>query len=100
MISTNGSLCSWLHVGPSPHVLVLLLHPAQLGIAVLVGHLEQNDQEVVRCVIAVQYLLHYVEGEWTDLLDGVDGYLVNQTPLLPLFDEVVVNFPSTEKHLQ
>ena len=51
-----------------------LLHPEQLGVAVLVGD-----------------LLHDVEGEGADLLDRVDRDLVLQAPVPPLFDQIVVN---------
>jgi hypothetical protein len=45
------------------------------------------------------YLLHDVEGEGTDLLDGVDGNLVIHSFLPPLLDKVIVHLPSAEKHL-
>ena len=51
-----------------------LLHPEQLGVAVLVSD-----------------LLHDVEGEGADLLDRVDRDLVLQAPVPPLFDQIVVN---------
>ena len=51
-----------------------LLHPEQLGVAVLVGD-----------------LLHDVEGEGADLLDRMDRDLVLQASVPPLFDQIVVN---------
>jgi hypothetical protein len=46
VISSNSSLCPGLYVGPGPHVLVLLLYPAQLGIAVLLCHLIIRGQVI------------------------------------------------------
>ena len=82
MVSSDGGLSPGLYVGPSPHVLVFLLHPAKLRVAVLVGH-----------------LLHDVEGEGGDLLDGVDGNLVLQAGLPPRLDQVVVDLAGTEQDL-
>ena len=83
VVSTYSSLCSGLDIGPGPHVLVLLLHPAQLGIAVLVSH-----------------ALHHVEGEGADLLDGVDGNLVLKSTVPSLFQEVIVHFTRAKEDLK
>jgi len=82
VIATNSCLSPWLDIGPGPHILVLLLHPAQLGIAVLVS-----------------YTLHDVEGEGADLLDSVDGNLVLQSSVSSFLQEVVVDLTRTEKYL-
>ena len=58
-----------------------LLHPEQLGVAVLVGN-----------------LLHDVEGEGADLLDRVDRGLVLQASVPPLFDQIVVNLKIFSKY--
>ena len=46
------------------------------------------------------YLLHDVEGEGTDLLEGVDGDLVLQALVAPLLDEVIVDFASADENLR
>ena len=82
MISTDCGLCSRLDVGPCSHVLVLLLHPDQLCVAVLVCH-----------------VLHNIEGEGRYLLDGVNCNFVLESALLPCLDEVVVHLSGAEEHL-
>ena len=82
VVSTNSCLCPGLHVGPGPHVLVLLLHPAQLSVAVLVSH-----------------ALHYVEWEGADLLDSVDGNLILKSSISSLLQEVIVDLTRAEKNL-
>ena len=44
-------------------------------------------------------LLHDVEGEGADLLEGVDGDLVLQTSVAPLLQEVIVNFARADENL-
>ena len=83
VVATYSCLGPGLHVGPGTHVLVLLLHPAQLRVAV-----------------RVSYLLHQIKGEGADLLDGVDGNLVIQAPLLPLLDKIIVHLASAEENLE
>ena len=61
---------------------MLLLHPAQLGVAVLVGH-----------------GLHDVEGEGADLFDGVDRDLVLKSTVPSFFQEVIVDFSSAKQNL-
>ena len=46
------------------------------------------------------YLLHDVEGEGADLLEGVDGDLVLQALVAPLLDEVIVDFASADENLR
>ena len=46
------------------------------------------------------YLLHDVEGEGADLLEGVDGNLVLQALVAPLLDEVIVDFASADENLR
>ena len=45
-------------------------------------------------------LLHDVEGEGADLLEGVDGDLVLQAPVAPLLDEVIVDFAGADENLR
>ena len=45
------------------------------------------------------YLLHDVEGEGADLLDGVDGNLVLKASVLPLLQQIVVHLAGAEKDL-
>ena len=45
-------------------------------------------------------LLHDVEGEGADLLEGVDGDLVLQAPVAPLLQEVIVDFASADENLR
>ena len=71
-----------LNIRPSAHVLVLLLHEAQLSVAV-----------------GVRNLLHDVEGEGADLLNGVDCNLVFKAGVLPLLKQVVVHLASAEEDL-
>ena len=59
-----------------------LLHPEQLGVAVLVGD-----------------LLHDVEGEGADLLEGVDGDLVLQPAVPPLLQQVIVHLARADQDL-
>ena len=42
VISPHGCLGPGLDVWPGPHVLVFLLHPAQLGVAILLRHLKTS----------------------------------------------------------
>ena len=45
-------------------------------------------------------LLHDVEGEGADLLEGVDGDLVLQAPVAPLLQKVIVDFASADENLR
>ena len=53
----------------------------------------------VVCIKKFNYLLHDVEGEGADLLDGVNSNLVLQTPVPPLLHQLVVDLASAEQHL-
>ena len=81
---------------------MLFLHETQLGIAVSVGNLIQlfsYYQHFVEMGIKL-YLLHDIEGEGADLLEGVDGDLVLQAPVAPLLQEVIVDFASADENLR
>ena len=45
-------------------------------------------------------LLHDVEGEGADLLEGVDGDLVLQASVPPLLQEVIVDFAGADENLR
>ena len=152
VISPHCCLGPGLDIWPGPHVLMLLLHPAQLSIAILLRHLKfsrsnshiiivQSCQDepaallhlgivnydaswVISATVTVwQYckcnnanlsskqlyfsniskwsdLLHDVEGEGADLLEGVDGDLVLQAPVAPLLQKVIVDFASADENLR
>lgn len=62
---------------------MLLLHPAQLGITVLVSN-----------------ALHDVEWEGADLFDGVNGNLVFKSTISSLLKKVVVDLAGAEQDLE
>ena len=45
-------------------------------------------------------LLHDVEGEGADLLEGVDGDLVVEAAVAPLLEEVIVDFTGADENLR
>ena len=51
-------------------------------------------------MVCCTHLLHDIEGEGTDLLDGVDGNLVLKASVSPLFQQVVVDFPGAKQNLK
>ena len=76
---------------------MLLLDPAQLGVAIMLGHLNTTlEPQVSRH----SHLLHHIKWEGADLLDGVNGNLVLEASVSPLFQKVVEDFPSAKQNLQ
>ena len=63
VISSNSCLCPRLYIWPGPHVLVLLLHPAQLGIAVLLSHLVIEDHVMNYLTIHTCFIISNGKGQ-------------------------------------
>ena len=97
MVSPNGGLSPGLDVRPGAHVLVFLLDPAQLGVTVMLRHLQDNM--TTGNFSAASHLLHDIKWEGADLFNGVDGNLVLQASVSPLFYQVVVDFTSAKQNL-
>jgi hypothetical protein len=58
VVTTHSSLSPGLYVGPVAHVLVLLLHPEQLSIAVLVSYLGGWKELFEYNVVLIIYIIY------------------------------------------